>query len=171
MRTYNIKPIETRYDGVLFRSRTEARWAVFFNVLKIKWYYEYEGFGLKTGKYLPDFYLPGYDAEGGCFAEVKGGAFEPEEIAKCKSLAVSTGLTVVMFDGIPDLKAYESFYVDGDEIRLINVIPSADQYDGEPALFVSPGYENKDRTIPKDMCDSLGFHFLCAVEAAKSYRF
>lgn len=25
-----IKPIETKYDGYLFRSRLEARWAVFF---------------------------------------------------------------------------------------------------------------------------------------------
>lgn len=26
-----MKVIQTRYDGILFRSRTEARWAVFFN--------------------------------------------------------------------------------------------------------------------------------------------
>jgi hypothetical protein len=35
-----IKPIETEYGGYKFRSRLEARWAVFFDTAKIK--YEYE---------------------------------------------------------------------------------------------------------------------------------
>ncbi len=30
-----IKPIETYYDGYRFRSRLEARWAVFFKVAGI----------------------------------------------------------------------------------------------------------------------------------------
>lgn len=38
-----IKPIETRYAGCRFRSRLEARWAVFFDALKIEWEYEPEG--------------------------------------------------------------------------------------------------------------------------------
>lgn len=29
----NIKAIETEYDGHKFRSRLEARWAVFFNAI------------------------------------------------------------------------------------------------------------------------------------------
>ena len=36
----NIKPIETIYKGYRFRSRLEARWAVFFDALGIE--YEYE---------------------------------------------------------------------------------------------------------------------------------
>jgi hypothetical protein len=51
-----IKAIETRYAGYLFRSRLEARWAVFFDALKYDWQYEPEGFELVSGKrYLPDF--------------------------------------------------------------------------------------------------------------------
>lgn len=58
-----IKAIETYYKGYRFRSRLEARWAVFFDTAKIKWEYEPEGFNAKDGtKYLPDFYLPEYDA-------------------------------------------------------------------------------------------------------------
>lgn len=77
-----IKAIETTYKGYRFRSRTEARWAVFFDALGVTWEYEPEGFDLteayqdyavtqqhrvqklpclKKGErllYLPDFYLP-----------------------------------------------------------------------------------------------------------------
>ncbi|MBK9515513.1 MAG: hypothetical protein IPO05_18320 [Flavobacteriales bacterium] len=51
-----IKPIETRYKGYRFRSRLEARWAVFFDALGLEWEYEPEGFDLGDGVYyLPDF--------------------------------------------------------------------------------------------------------------------
>lgn len=54
-----IKPIETVYKGYRFRSRLEARWAVFFDALDIRWEYEKEGFELgEAGRYLPDFWLP-----------------------------------------------------------------------------------------------------------------
>jgi len=54
----SIKPIETHYKGYRFRSRLEARWAVFFDVMEIEWDYEHEGYDLgPLGYYLPDFYL------------------------------------------------------------------------------------------------------------------
>lgn len=65
----NIKPIETIYNGYRFRSRAEARWAVFFDACKIQYMYEPEGFRLSDGTlYLPDFYLP----ESKTYFEVKG---------------------------------------------------------------------------------------------------
>ena len=71
-----IKPIETIYDGYRFRSRLEARWAVFFNTAGIRYRYEPEGFMLSDGSwYLPDFYLPdvgGRAGENGLWVEVKG---------------------------------------------------------------------------------------------------
>lgn len=53
-----IKVIETVFQGYKFRSRLEARWAVFFDELGLPYQYELEGFEL-PGKvwYLPDFYL------------------------------------------------------------------------------------------------------------------
>jgi len=55
----DIKPIETVYNGYKFRSRLEARWAVFFDIVGIKYEYEPEGLKLSDGSYyLPDFYLP-----------------------------------------------------------------------------------------------------------------
>jgi len=53
-----IKAIETSYKGYRFRSRLEARWAVFFDSLGLEWEYEPEGFDLgEDGWYLPDFRL------------------------------------------------------------------------------------------------------------------
>lgn len=51
-----IKPIETYYKGYRFRSRAEARWAVFFDACNVEWEYEPEGYDLGNGLYyLPDF--------------------------------------------------------------------------------------------------------------------
>lgn len=63
-----IRPIETEYKGYSFRSRLEARWAVFFDTLNIPFDYEPEGFELGNGiRYLPDFWLP----EQHCWVEIK----------------------------------------------------------------------------------------------------
>jgi len=50
-----LQAIETKHNGFLFRSRLEARWAVFFDEMGIKYEYEPEGFKTKCGYYLPDF--------------------------------------------------------------------------------------------------------------------
>lgn len=51
-----IKAIETEYKGYPFRSRLEARWAIFFDLCGARWEYEPEPFGVgdELG-YLPDF--------------------------------------------------------------------------------------------------------------------
>lgn len=67
-----LKAIETRYKGYRFRSRLEARWAVFFDALGIRWEYEVEGFETEAGRYLPDFWLPDFWAKGaGLWVEIK----------------------------------------------------------------------------------------------------
>jgi hypothetical protein len=53
-----IKPIETLDRGYRFRSRLEARWAVFFDRCRESFAYEHEGFRLPSGPYLPDFFFP-----------------------------------------------------------------------------------------------------------------
>lgn len=65
-----INAIETYYAGHLFRSRLEARWAVFFDSLDIRWEYEPQGYwvGEDRRPYLPDFYL----TDLGWWIEVKG---------------------------------------------------------------------------------------------------
>ena len=47
----NIKAKETYYDGYRFRSRLEARWAVFFNNIGLEYEYEMEGFDMEECEY------------------------------------------------------------------------------------------------------------------------
>ena len=94
----DFKPIETRYKGYRFRSRLEARWAVFFDALGIAWEYEKEGYTLADGtKYLPDFWLP----EQGWWWEVKGAAPTQAELDKCEGLRDGSGHAVVLVSGTP----------------------------------------------------------------------
>lgn len=49
----------TTYNGYLFRSKLEAKWAVFFDLIGVPYMYEPEAFRCKDGsQYTPDFYLP-----------------------------------------------------------------------------------------------------------------
>lgn len=41
-----LTPIETWYRGIKYRSRLEARWAVFFDKIRAPWEYEKEGYDL-----------------------------------------------------------------------------------------------------------------------------
>lgn len=66
-RQMKIKPIETVYHGLRFRSRLEAKWAVFFDEIGINYHYEPDGFDLGDEWYLPDFYLDDF----GIYAEIK----------------------------------------------------------------------------------------------------
>ena len=94
----NIEAIKARYQQHLFRSRTEARWAVFFDQMQISWEYEPEGFVLEGGTpYLPDFWLQDF----GLFVEIKGFLPTGNELKKCKVLQEGTGRGVVLFRGIP----------------------------------------------------------------------
>lgn len=130
-----IKPIETLYKGYRFRSRLEARWAVFFDALKLKWYYEMEGYVLPSGEYyLPDFYFPenGFHPEGwhrpNCYVEIKPPMVEgdkPEEHFK---------------------KSYEFFRATGDEFNEgANIL----LLDGPPQYEISMGINLADCKIKR----------------------
>ena len=83
----NLSPVQTEYKGYLFRSRLEARWAVFFDSLGVRWEYESEGYDLGDGiQYLPDFLLHGvkldhFLPEENCdiYVEVKGQMTEEDQ--------------------------------------------------------------------------------------------
>lgn len=83
----NLKAIQTEYDGFLFRSRLEARWAVLLNTLGIEYEYEKEGYQLDSGWYLPDFWLPGEQV----WLEIKGGNPTVLELKKLEELSISSG--------------------------------------------------------------------------------
>ncbi|MGI4260857.1 hypothetical protein ACR2VJ_27600 [Klebsiella pneumoniae] len=70
-----MQPIETHYKGYRFRSRLEARWAVFFDHLGLSWEYEPEGFDLGDGVW----YLPDFKVCGAVWVEVKPEAVHADE--------------------------------------------------------------------------------------------
>ena len=69
-----MRPIETEYHGYRFRSRLEARWAVFFDALGVEWRYEPEGYEQddSTNRYLPDFCVKCWGYRGNCPREGYG---------------------------------------------------------------------------------------------------
>lgn len=118
-----IQAIETEYNGYRFRSRLEARWAVFFDAAGIKYEYEPEGFELDDGtRYLPDFYLPRDEI----YIEVKGNRKEAlKEIEKAaKVCCMSTDRMLVVLSDIPNIEksgiwVYNAFYYHRPEKHIM----------------------------------------------------
>jgi hypothetical protein len=50
---------ETIYDGIRYRSRQHARWAVFFDILGLEHLYEPQAFKVESAVHSPTFLLPG----------------------------------------------------------------------------------------------------------------
>ena len=115
-----MKAIETKYKGYRFRSRLEARWAVFFDELVVDWQYEPEGFELDDvgTRYLPDFLVtPFKDLP--FWLEIKPSAPSAEEKRKAKILSVETKMRVFIFSGDPmGVASYASFRPEGGETVL-----------------------------------------------------
>jgi hypothetical protein len=137
-----IKAKETRYNGYRFRSRLEARWAVFFDTLHIKYEYEKEGYELgEAGSYLPDFWLPQVQMWG----EVK--AVEPTEQENMKMIALVrlTGFGCLRLIGTPEDKPYDAWetYEIGGQIGLLDYCLT--NYHGYPKdegrFYCMPGSE------------------------------
>lgn len=104
-----LKAIETKYKGYRFRSRLEARWAVFFDTLGVLYDYEKEGYDLDGMRYLPDFWLPEYNT----WIEIKGQPPSSEEIHKASQLQQLEGHPAVIFSSSfsdPVLPAGHSFF-------------------------------------------------------------
>lgn len=145
----DMKAIETEYKGYRFRSRLEARWAVFFDACRVRWEYEPEGFELPNGQmYLPDFLLHGVAGRGGgdLYVEVKGKMTETDarKIYEFSGVRVEDDCYVVdtpilVVAGIPD----------GDTIRDIDDFCSRWGYNGFPEVKGGP-YPFNFETIDGD---------------------
>lgn len=89
--------LPTRYNGQRFRSKTEARWAIFFDILNVPYAYEPEPYHLGDHFYLPDFYL----LEQRCWIEIKGAEPTAVEREKAAALCAVRHEPVFIFAGAP----------------------------------------------------------------------
>lgn len=105
----SIKPIPTYYNGYRFRSRLEARVAVFHDALNANYNYELEGYCMSNGMYyLPDFYLPDL----GYYVEVKGCPDNAlHDLERVEQFVLEKKTAVIIFQSIPyDPKAKGLFW-------------------------------------------------------------
>ena len=131
----SFKPLETEYKGYRFRSRLEARWAVFFDECGFKWEYEPEGYDIDGVHYLPDFRL--YDVqrrlwgederEKPFFVEVKG---EMDEASRDKIWSLSRYCPVYVVGNVPYSQREKYFYHTWDYWR-----PVVDEFDKDVMFF------------------------------------
>lgn len=103
-----IQAIDTIYNGYKFRSRLEARWALFFDALNIPYQYEVQGYDINGIWYLPDFWMP----EWNCWLEIKPTIpnlrdLDKEEYLKCSNLAKEKNGVVLLIGGDPWAKELE----------------------------------------------------------------
>lgn len=149
-----MKAIETVYKGYRFRSRLEARWAVFFDALDIKYEYEPQGFDLgECGRYLPDFWLPTFG--GGMFCEVKpvGG-----DLSKARDFCYVTHHPIWLCEGPPTFALYFVLEWRADTPNPSYVfascgMPNTNEARGEDRMYVMPC----ELDCPKAICDARGY--------------
>jgi hypothetical protein len=104
----DFKPIQTRYKGYYFRSRLEARWAVFFDAVGAKYEYEPEGYVFRNGsKYLVDFFVTGFAENPGYFEVKPHTIIEQKWIDNGDFLSEATGNDFYILNGPPDFKSYK----------------------------------------------------------------
>lgn len=137
-----IKAIETRYKGCRFRSRLEARWAVFFDAAGIAWSYEPQGYVVDGKSYLPDFYLPEFDS----FFEVKGPHDYDEDLLQ--KFSTGTGKRVIL--AIGDIPNSANWVEEWSGFTTFFPSDEAQQADG-----TAWGYE--DVFLRCDGCDRLKY--------------
>ena len=114
MNTIQLRVLPTTYHNIKFRSRLEARWAAYFDMIGVKWQYEPEGYQLDCGNYCPDFLCE----KGSFFVEVKPTEEECEATKnKLRSLARMTGKNVYCVVGPPSLDSQWGCNEEGEDVQ------------------------------------------------------
>jgi hypothetical protein len=150
-----MKAIETRYAGCRFRSRLEARWAVFFDALGVTWEYEPQGFETSVGPYLPDFRITMPTDWVPYYFEVKPDNAPVD--ARHHALALEGGYPVIVARGIP--RDYGDQMGGQRRESPLEALLGGDRGDPSgwvsrhPCAFVGP--IGRGRADPRDMWDSI----------------
>jgi len=101
----------TYYNGYYFRSRLEARWAIWFYWMEIKYHYEIETYKINGFSYLPDFWIPSFNI----WIEVKPDMPSLMEIKKAIRVQENTGYQVIFFIGQPWPDECEAVYYQNEK--------------------------------------------------------
>ena len=133
-----IKAIPTRYAGVQFRSRLEARWAAFFDLVGWKWEYEPVDFD----GWIPDFVIHPQ--------RKKASKRKPEAVRKVKPILVEVkpifeldyslaaeiekklGLDITPPERVRDLTTWEDFDDWGHPLDIVEEYDLFDAWDSCP---------------------------------------
>lgn len=131
-----MKAIETEYKDILFRSRLEARWAILFDALELKWVYEPDCFILSNNqKYTPDFYIPKYDL----YIEVKPNTYWQNINYHINRYKLFEKDLLILSDEYPDFRVNKLFTKHENEKVILDVvfIPNHNKYNH----FFYSGYD------------------------------
>jgi hypothetical protein len=110
---YTVPALTSTYKGVVFRSRLEARWAAYFDMIGIKWQYEPEGYKLPSGNYCPDFFCE--TTSDAFFVEIKPTRAMIDAIeTQLSELAKATGRMVYGIAGPPSTKSQRAWSETGE---------------------------------------------------------
>jgi len=99
---------ETAYDGIRYRSRQHARWAVFFDILGLEHFYEPQAFRVGSAVHSPTFLLPGLGNDlhtrgaltiPGVFVDLQVAAPTARELEITKTISQHTDKNVCIFYG------------------------------------------------------------------------
>lgn len=131
-----ISAVETLYKSIRFRSRLEARWAIFFDELDIKWVYEPDPYKNEQ-MYLPDFWL----TDSRTWIEVKPDMVKVSGTALDKSRDFYMSVLAHNGSNIADLRHY----------YILVGQPYIDEYE-----FIHPRFCSVEKDVSFVRCQSCG---------------
>ncbi len=107
---YTIEAIKTTYKSIAYKSRLEARTALFFDCLGLNFEYEPKYFEIEKGFwYVPDFYLKDLRL----WIEIKGPDIYEEARIKAEGLCQMTNQIVEVWCGSLGFNTIYRFYPGG----------------------------------------------------------
>ena len=129
----SIAAIPTEYQYTLFRSRMEARWAVFFDRLNIRFEYEWQPYKTSCGAYLPDFYIPLL----GAFIELKPAPPDIVQETKIAELSLGTDDHPV----ISEFFEIGSWCLVGDPLSSLTSVSDGGTWEFNNAYYFRSGFD------------------------------
>lgn len=138
-----VRSIPQEWNGIRYRSRTEARWGCFFTLAAIPFEYEPEGFDLDGEWYVPDFKVADL------YFEIKGARPTVRERRLANGLATAAGCPVVLAVGNPGRAKLTAYGVE-DGIPACVIV---EEFRSERGAWLARFVDGGSWALP--LCDGL----------------